>query len=134
MLDTDTVVAGVRCPDGASAAILSLARSGAVALMVTVPLALEYESVCLRAEHRAATGLTAREAALFADAVIAMCGPVSVHFLWRPQLRDASDEMVLETAINGRADAILTFNARDFGNRRAISAFKFGCREKRSRD
>jgi len=40
---------------------------------------------------------------------------VEVHFLWRPQLRDVSDEMVLERAINGRADAIVTFNVRDFG-------------------
>lgn len=41
--------------------------------------------------------------------------PVSVHIVWRPQLRDPSDEMVLEAAINGRADAIVTFNVKDFG-------------------
>ena len=32
--------------------------------------------------------------------------PVRIHYLWRPQLRDPEDEMVLETAVNGRADAI----------------------------
>ena len=32
----------------------------------------------------------------------------------RPMLLDPNDEMVLETAINGRADAIVTFNERDF--------------------
>ena len=32
----------------------------------------------------------------------------------RPMLPDPNDEMVLETAINGRADAIVTFNERDF--------------------
>jgi predicted nucleic acid-binding protein len=30
-------------------------------------------------------------------------------------LRDPADEMVLETAINGRAEAVVTFNRRDFG-------------------
>ena len=35
-------------------------------------------------------------------------------FLWRPIFPDADDDMVLETAINGRADGIVTFNRRDF--------------------
>lgn len=41
---------------------------------------------------------------------------MSIWFLWRPLLRDPADEMVLEVAINGRADALVTFNRRDFGN------------------
>lgn len=52
---------------------------------------------------------------IFVDAVIAMAEPVKVHFLWRPQLRDPGDEMVLETAVNGRADLLVTFNERDYG-------------------
>ena len=44
-----------------------------------------------------------------------MAEPVVTHFLWRPQLRDPNDEMVLEVAINGRADILVTFNLRDFG-------------------
>ncbi|HUJ50929.1 MAG TPA: PIN domain-containing protein [Bryobacteraceae bacterium] len=115
MLDTDVVVAAMRSPDGASAAILNVARRSGATLLLTVPLALEYEAVCSRAEHRLAAELSEREVGVFVDAVIAMSEPVEVHFLWRPQLRDVSDEMVLERAINGRADAIVTFNVRDFG-------------------
>lgn len=40
----------------------------------------------------------------------------------RPALPDPNDEMVLETAINGSADAIVTFNERDF--RRVASRFR----------
>jgi predicted nucleic acid-binding protein len=40
--------------------------------------------------------------------------PVEVHFQWRPQSRDPNDEMVLEAAINGRADALVTYNVADF--------------------
>lgn len=40
--------------------------------------------------------------------------PIPIYFQWRPQLRDANDEMVLECAINAQAVAIVTFNERDF--------------------
>jgi putative PIN family toxin of toxin-antitoxin system len=115
VLDTDVVVAAMRSPSGASAAILRAARQGKATLLLSVPLALEYEAVCSKAEHRLAAGLTGRQVAVYLDAVIAIATPVEPHFLWRPQLRDPNDEMVLEAAINGRADALVTFNIRDYG-------------------
>jgi predicted nucleic acid-binding protein len=78
-------------------------------------LALEYETVCHRAEHRLASGLSLRQVGVFVDAVVALAHPVETHFLWRPQLRDPNDEMVLEAAVNGRAELLVTFNLRDFG-------------------
>jgi len=62
-----------------------------------------------------AAGLSEQEVHIFLDTVIAMAEPVKIHFLWRLQLRDPSDEMVLKTAVNGRADLLVTFNARDYG-------------------
>jgi len=115
-LDTDVVVAAMRSPAGASAAILRSLRQGQDTLLLSVPLALESESVCLEAEHRLAAGLSERQADIFVTAVIAMAEPVQSHFLWRPQLRDANDEMVLEVAVNGRASALITFNVRDYGS------------------
>ena len=114
-MDTDVIVAAMRSPSGASAAILEVAREHRVALLVSVPLAMEYEATCRELDHRRAAGLTVREVGIFLDAVIALAEPVETHFLWRPQLRDAGDEMVLEAAINGRADGLVTFNLRDYG-------------------
>lgn len=116
ILDTDVIVAAMRSPRGASAAILGEVRLGRVVLALTVALALEYEAVCMRPEHRLAAGLSRPEAVIFVDAVIAMAEPVETHYRWRPQLRDPADEMVLEAAINGEADVLATFNQRDFGD------------------
>jgi putative PIN family toxin of toxin-antitoxin system len=105
----------MRSPTGASAAIIRKARQGNVTLLLSVPLAMEYEAVCLRPEHQLAAGLSEQEVRVFVDAVIAIAEPVKIHYLWRPQLRDPSDEMVLETAVNGRANLLITFNVRDYG-------------------
>jgi putative PIN family toxin of toxin-antitoxin system len=115
VLNTNIVVAAMRSPTGASAALLVAARRSELTLLANVALALEYEATCQLAEHRVAAGLTADETSIFIDAVLAMVEPVETHFMWRPQLRDPADELVLEAAVNGQAAAIVTFNRRDFG-------------------
>lgn len=85
-------------------------------MLATVALALEYEATCHLPAHQMASGLTSQEVDTFIDAVLSLTEPVQPYFLWRPQLRDPSDEFVLEAAINGRADALITFNLRDFGS------------------
>jgi putative PIN family toxin of toxin-antitoxin system len=115
VLDTNVVVAAMRSPTGASASLLNAARRSRITLLGNVALALEYEAICSLAEHRLASGLSGENVDIFIDAVIAMLEPVESHFIWRPQLRDPADELVLEAAVNGHADAIVTFNQRDFG-------------------
>lgn len=114
VLDTDVVVAAMRSPSGASAALLGAALEGKVQLLANVALILEYEAVCTRDEHMRAAGLSHSQAGVFLDALAALAEPVDSHFIWRPQLKDPSDEMVLEAAVNGRAQAIVSFNRRDF--------------------
>jgi putative PIN family toxin of toxin-antitoxin system len=115
VLDTGVVVAGMRSPTGASAAILMAARRQRVVLLATVALFVEYEAICERQEHRTAAGLSRDELRTFLDALANMVDEVEAHFLWRGRLRDANDDMVLDAAINGHADAIVTFNRRDYG-------------------
>jgi predicted nucleic acid-binding protein len=83
-------------------------------MVATVALFLEYEAVLTRPEHLARAEITAAEAEIALDVLAAAAEPVESHFLWRPRLRDADDDMVIEAAANGRADAIATFNTRDF--------------------
>ena len=83
-------------------------------MLASLPLMLQYEAVLGRPEHGAARGLTKMEIARLLDGVAAAATPVVISYLWRPVLRDPDDELVLETAINGVADLLLTFNLRDF--------------------
>ncbi|MDX8497559.1 PIN domain-containing protein [Mesorhizobium sp. VK4C] len=75
---------------------------------------LEYEAVLTRAEQTAVHGLSAMELDRLLAGFAALAEPVEPHFLWRPQLADPKDGMVLEAAVNGRADALVTHNRRDF--------------------
>ena len=121
VLGTDVIVAGMRSPQGASAALLRSARRGQVRLAASVSLFIEYESVCLRQPHLDAVGLVAADVRVFLDALATLVEPVLIHFLWRPQLHDPADELVLEAAVNSQADALLTFNLRHF--RPAVDRF-----------
>jgi predicted nucleic acid-binding protein len=113
-LDTDVLVAAVRSRRGASRAWIAAILRGEASLLLSVPLALQYEAVLTRPEQLTASGASPEEIAVLLDALCAVCTPVEISFLWRPVLRDADDEMVLEVAVNGRADRLLTFNERDF--------------------
>lgn len=115
VLDTDVIVAAMRSPTGGAAALLRLLDQGRGTLLLSVVLAIEYDATCQLAEHRLAAGLDEAEVGLFLDAIVDIAEPVETYFRWRPQLHDPGDEMVLETAVNGRAQALVTFNRRDYG-------------------
>src|SRR5271157_4709917 len=116
VLDTSVVVAGLRTRLGAGNAVLRLVAQRRLVVLATPPLFLEYEDVLKRPEHRLVHGLTLEAIDEFLAELAALIEPVEVHFQWRPQARDPNDEMVLEAAINGRADALVTYNVADFAS------------------
>ena len=124
MLDTSVLVAGLRSRFGASNALLARVARGELLPLATTSLFLEYEEVLLRPEHRLATGMSEGDVAGFLAALASASEGVDLHFQWRPQLSDPADEMVLEAAINGRADALVTHNVSDF----AEAGRRFGLR------
>ena len=115
VVDTDVLVPGVRSNGGASRLLLDALEQGVVFGVVSVPLMFEYESVLKRSNQLLAAGMTELEADQVLDMLAARLKPVKVSYLWRPQLRDPADEMILETAINGRASLIVSFNLVDYG-------------------
>jgi putative PIN family toxin of toxin-antitoxin system len=124
VLDTDVLVAAFRSDQGASRQLLLSALDRQIVLLVSVPLMLENEAVLTRPEHLRVTGLTTGETNAVLDALAAVIEPVPLRFLWRPRLKDPNDETVLETAVNGRASCLVTFNVRHLRE----AALSFGLR------
>jgi putative PIN family toxin of toxin-antitoxin system len=114
VLDTDVLVAAFRSDQGASRQLLLAALDRRFELLLSVPLVLEYEAVLTRPDHLAACELSVREVGQVLDDLVSVAKPVRFGFRWRPKLYDVNDEMILETALNGNAGAIVTFNQRHF--------------------
>lgn len=112
VLDTNVLVAGLRSRKGASFQLLSRLTFSQFELQLTVPLVMEYEDVLLHRPGLLPLPVDAIDAVL--DMVCAVAFKQDVHFLWRPQLRDPNDELVLEAAVNASADFLVTHNLRDF--------------------
>jgi predicted nucleic acid-binding protein len=83
-------------------------------LLLSVALVLEYEAVLKRPEQIAVSRATVQDIDKLLDALIAVSRPVHRAFFRRPLLRDADDEMVLDAALSGNTDLLVTFNKRDF--------------------
>ena len=113
VLDTDVVVAGLRSASGASRQLLIYVDEGRLDIVVSVPLVLEWEAVLKRPETLAAAGIDRIDVDTIIDRLVERALRAELHFLWRPQAFDPDDEIVLETAVNGFADMIVSFNTKD---------------------
>ena len=121
IVDTNILVAATRNRNGPSFALIQLVRARNILMCCSPALFLEYEDVLKRAGQRAASGLRLKDVNAILNELAALVEPVATHYQWRPQLRDPSDEMVLEAAANAHADALVTYNLRDF-----LPAKRFG--------
>jgi putative PIN family toxin of toxin-antitoxin system len=116
LLDTNVLVAGLTSSRGASHALLQAVAAGKLQIAASPAVWLEYESVLKRDAIRELHGFSEAQVDRFLSALAVWVQPVGLHYIWRPQLRDPGDEMVLEAAVNGQVSALVTHNVRDFAS------------------
>ena len=113
VLDTNTLYAGIRSSQGASRTILELIANDKIETVLTPALFLEYEERLRDDPDLKALGLTTKELMNFLDELAAKSYRIRIDVRWRPVSPDPDDDMVIECAVNGSADVIVTFNTRD---------------------
>lgn len=112
VIDSKVVLSSMRSRRGASFKLIYLVGKGHFDIHLSVPLVLEYEQVARRSKWPGKP-----EWSVLADILDYLCHVGKrrrIHFLWRPRARDPRDDMVLEVAVAGSCNAIITYNKRDF--------------------
>jgi putative PIN family toxin of toxin-antitoxin system len=113
VFDTSVLVAAARSRQGASFALISSIPTPEFQLCLSVGLYAEWQDVLTRPENLP-PGRTAEDALRFLRYLVSQAHLQEIHFLWRPFLRDADDDMVLELAFAAGSRYIVTHNVRDF--------------------
>jgi predicted nucleic acid-binding protein len=106
------LVAALKSSTGASHEILRLADLGVFQPVLSVSLLAEYEDVLHRTEMQ--IPLSSAQIDSVIDRLCKIAVNQRIHFLWRPFLADAKDDMVFEAALASSSLFIVTFNHKDF--------------------
>ena len=119
ILDTNVIVAALRSQAGASHRLLMTIGHPRWQSVVTPALMYEYEDVARRPGQ--VPGLSADDISAILDLLYQRSHRQLVYFSWRPLSQDPGDDLVLEAAVAGGCDFVVSFNerhlrpAREFG-------------------
>jgi putative PIN family toxin of toxin-antitoxin system len=112
VVDTNVIVAAVRSGGGAARQVIRGCLTGAYEPLFGPALLAEYEHALLDPRLPASLASDRDRKELLA-AVVTVGRWVNVYYLWRPNLRDETDDHLVELAVAGGAAAIVTHNVRD---------------------
>lgn len=111
VIDTNVLISALRSRRGASFKLLSLVGTGRFVMNISVPLVLEYETTARKTKWEGKPAWN-----YIADILDYLCQEgeqQQIHFLWRPRAKDPKDDMILELAVAGNCDFIITYNKKD---------------------
>jgi putative PIN family toxin of toxin-antitoxin system len=112
VIDTDVLVAGVR-GSGHANRVLRLCLEGRFQPLIGAALLTEYEDLMTRESIWRSARLAAAERETFLDIFLSICQWTRIYYAWRPNLGDEADNHLIELAVAGQAEYLVTRNVRD---------------------
>lgn len=116
VLDTNVFASALLRADTAPREVLRLCLTREVQPLMGNALLAEYEDVLSRPSLFIDCPLDAKERNALFEAFLNVCSWIRVSYLWRPNLRDEADNHLIELAVAGNADWIVTRNVRDIAH------------------
>ena len=113
VIDTNILIAAMLNPKGGCRTILKGALKGMYQPLMAEALFLEYEDVFTRTELFLSCPLSYEEREELLNAFLASCKWIKIYYKWRPNLQDEADNHLIELAIAGGAQIIVTNNIKD---------------------
>jgi putative PIN family toxin of toxin-antitoxin system len=113
VVDTSVFIAAILSPAGENRAVLRASLLGRARPIMGAALFHEYEDVLSRPELMDKGPLPATERQTLLEAFLSVTDWGKVYFLWRPNLPDEADNHLIELALAGTAETIVTNNLKD---------------------
>lgn len=113
VLDTNIIVSALQKDGSSTRKILRKCLAGDYLPLIGAALFAEYEDVLSREYLFESTVLNAKERHEILDGFLSRCKWCEVFYAWRPNLPDEADNHLIELAVAGQADVIVTRNLRD---------------------
>lgn len=112
VVDTNVFI-GACLGQGASSHVITACLEGRLTPLMGVSLFAEYEDVLGRYGLFSRSRLDAAERSELLDIFSSVCLWTRIYYSWRPNLRDEGDNHLVELAVAGGADYIVTRNLKD---------------------
>lgn len=128
VFDASVLVAAARSRRGASYALVNSIPAPEFQSCLSVALYTEWQEVLTRSENLL-PGITPEDALRYLRYLASQSHLQEIHFLWRPFLRDADDDMVLELAFAAGCRHIVTHNVKDFRGSEQLGVTALSARE-----
>jgi putative PIN family toxin of toxin-antitoxin system len=113
VIDTSVLVSALLGPSGPARELLRQCLTGKYKPLISNALFQEYEELTNRSRILKKCPLSPSELRELLNAYYSICEWVPIYYLWRPNLRDESDNFLIELAVAGNAHCVVTNNIRD---------------------